>query len=142
MGNHLPYQFRSSPRRLYPPAQTYRHHLTWNIIQIEKLTVFTKRSIFCQSFPKKNNMSNKRSNYEGSDYGQAAFGWSQSSNVMDENSMPSDKAEAARKRSEEIMAALRKGEKGDANALMGKSESAGRGMGLGWLPNWKSNKGK
>ncbi|GAB1733046.1 hypothetical protein NU195Hw_g9538t1 [Hortaea werneckii] len=87
-------------------------------------------------------MSNKRGNYEGSEYGQAAFGWSQSSNVLDRDSMPSDKAEAARKRSQEIMAALRKGEKGDADALMGKSESAGRGMGLGWLPNWKSNKGK
>lgn len=86
-------------------------------------------------------MSNKSSNYEGSDYGQAMFGWSQSTNVTDRNSMPSDKAEAARQRSEEIMAALKKGEKGDADALMGKSESAGRGMGLGWL-NWKSDKGK
>ncbi|KAI6904631.1 hypothetical protein KC318_g1729 [Hortaea werneckii] len=86
-------------------------------------------------------MSNKSSNYEGSDYGQAMYGWSQSSNVMDRNSMPSDKAEAARKRSEEIMAALKKGEKGDADALMGKSESAGRGMGLGWM-KWKSDKGK
>ncbi|KAI6792883.1 hypothetical protein KC363_g6150 [Hortaea werneckii] len=87
-------------------------------------------------------MSNKSSNYEGSDYGQAMFGWSQSSNVMDSNSMTSDKAEAARKRSQEIMAALRKGEKGDADALMGKSESAGSGMGLGWLNSWKSDKKK
>merc|ERR1712014_571949 len=111
-----------------------------NIRQIEKLTAFAKLSLFCQILPR-NNMSNKRGNYEGSEYGQAAFGWSQSSNVLDRDSMPSDKAEAARKRSEEIMAALRKGEKGDADALMGKSESAGRGMGLGWL-NWKSDKGK
>ncbi|KAI6830895.1 hypothetical protein KC332_g1132 [Hortaea werneckii] len=87
-------------------------------------------------------MSNKSSNYEGSDFGQAMFGWSQSSNAMDSNSMPSDRAEAARMRSQEIMAALKKGEKGDADALMGKSESAGSGMGLGWVNYWRSDKKK
>ncbi|GAB1744154.1 hypothetical protein NU219Hw_g1311t1 [Hortaea werneckii] len=86
-------------------------------------------------------MSGKISNYEGSDYGQAMWGWNQNSNVMDSNSMTSDRAEAARNRSQEIMAALRKGEKGDADALMGKSESTSSGIGLGWLKG-KSDKGK
>ena len=39
--------------------------------------------------------------------------------------MPSDQAEAARKKSAEVMAALKKGDAGDADAIMGKRESKG-----------------
>lgn len=44
-------------------------------------------------------------------------------NVADAQKMTSPEAEAARARSEEIMAALRKGDKGEADKLMGENQN-------------------
>ena len=44
---------------------------------------------------------------------------------MDPNSMPSDKAEAARRKAAEVMAALKKGEPGDADAIMRDQQQKG-----------------
>lgn len=54
-------------------------------------------------------------------------------NVMDKESMTSDRAEAARHKAAEVMAALKKGEPGDADKLMGKAEPKTRVVPLGWL---------
>lgn len=49
--------------------------------------------------------------------------------------MPSDKAEAARQRSKEIMMALQDGKPGDADKMMGdrNHQSQSGLVGLGWL---------
>ena len=41
-------------------------------------------------------------------------------NIMDDKNMPSTQAEAARRKADAVMAALKKGEPGDADAAMGK----------------------
>ena len=50
------------------------------------------------------------------------FGQGPNANVANEETMTSPQAQAARARSQEIMAALKKGEPGDADKLMGKSQ--------------------
>lgn len=59
-------------------------------------------------------------------------------NVLDENSMPSDKAQAARDRAKEIMDASRNGKPGDADRMMGEREPKGT---AGLLPiDWMKSK--
>ena len=58
-----------------------------------------------------------------SDMGAASgFDVAPNTNAMDENSMTSDTAQAARERAKEIMNALGSGQPGDADKLMGKRE--------------------
>lgn len=55
----------------------------------------------------------------------SGFAFAPNTNTMDANSMPSDKAAAARLKSAEVMAALKNGESGDADAIMGKQQQKG-----------------
>ncbi|WPG97838.1 Hypothetical protein R9X50_00061900 [Acrodontium crateriforme] len=62
-----------------------------------------------------------------SPWNDSGFAFAPNTNVMDPESMPSAEAQAARARAAEIMAALKKGEPGDADKLMGKeSPRSGR----------------
>ena len=53
-----------------------------------------------------------------SSWNTSGFAFAPNTNVLDPNSMPSDKAEAARRKAAEVMAALKKGEPGDADYIM------------------------
>lgn len=52
--------------------------------------------------------------------------------MMDSNNMSSKEAEAARAKSAEVMAALRKGEKGDADRVLGDRPPA-KDTVVGWI---------
>lgn len=71
----------------------------------------------------------------GSAWGTSAYVINQNTNTMDPNSMSSDRAQAARMKTAEIMAALKKGEPGDADKLMGKQGAEGNKgtVSTGWL---------
>ncbi|KAK4545737.1 hypothetical protein LTR36_002691 [Oleoguttula mirabilis] len=67
-------------------------------------------------------MANSASN---SSWNTSGFAFAPNTNAMDANTMPSDKAAAARMKAAEVMAALKKGEQGDADAIMGKQQQKG-----------------
>lgn len=75
------------------------------------------------------------------------YAFAPSTNVLDRNSMPSDKAEAARQKSALIMEALKNGDKGEADRLMGK-ENKPQGQIVprpnikGWFKRKGAKKGK
>lgn len=51
----------------------------------------------------------------------SGFAFSPNTNTLDRESMPSDKAEAARLKSAAVMAALKSGKPGEADRLMGEN---------------------
>ncbi|EME84291.1 uncharacterized protein MYCFIDRAFT_173310 [Pseudocercospora fijiensis CIRAD86] len=64
-----------------------------------------------------------------SSWNSSGFYFSANTNTMDRESMPSEKAEAARLRSAEVMAALKSGEPGAADRMMGgQKESGSKGI--------------
>ncbi|KAK5127161.1 hypothetical protein LTR85_008522 [Meristemomyces frigidus] len=77
-----------------------------------------------------------------SSWNTSPFAFAPNTNAMDANSMPSDKAAAARMRSAEVMAALKSGEPGDADAIMGKQQQKGTQgiVPLQWLKRKMGNK--
>jgi hypothetical protein len=56
----------------------------------------------------------------GSGWEGSAFVWRTDTNVMCEKTMPSDRAAAARAKSAEVMAALKRGDSKEADRLMGE----------------------
>ena len=79
-----------------------------------------------------------------SSWNTSGFAFAPNTNVMDESTMPSDRAAAARRKAAEVMAALKKGEPGDADLLMGDQQQKG-GQGvvpLRWLGRKLSGQGK
>lgn len=65
-------------------------------------------------------------------------------NAMDADRMPSEKAQAARMKSAEVMAALKKGQPGDADALMApqKPEGSQNLLPLQWIKSKVTHKSK
>lgn len=61
------------------------------------------------------------------------YSFPSNTNTMDPESMPSDKAQAAREKAKEIMAALQDGKPGEADKLMGKNENNNGLTPLGWF---------
>lgn len=55
----------------------------------------------------------------------------QNTNTMDADAMPSEQAQAARNKTDEVMQALRSGEPGAADKAMGDSHQTGKSK--GWL---------
>ncbi|KAK5711900.1 hypothetical protein LTR15_012246 [Elasticomyces elasticus] len=82
---------------------------------------------YAEQQPSKSGLANSSSWNDG------GFAFAPNTNALDANTMPSDKAEAARQKSAAVMEALRNG--GDADAVMGKQkESGAKGIvPLGWL---------
>ncbi|TKA76004.1 hypothetical protein B0A55_06672 [Friedmanniomyces simplex] len=79
-----------------------------------------------------------------SSWNDGGFAFAPNTNTMDPISMPSDKVDAARQKSAAVMAALREGRPGDADALMRKQEETG-GKGivpLRWLKKKMTGEGK
>ncbi|CAK3814197.1 Hypothetical predicted protein [Lecanosticta acicola] len=74
------------------------------------------------------------------------YGSPPNSTIMNKDSMPSDKAEAARQKSAAVMEALRNGDQGAADRLMGKNEARkGHASGPGpmkWLKGKFAGKDK
>ncbi|KAK5716232.1 hypothetical protein LTR17_016495 [Elasticomyces elasticus] len=83
--------------------------------------------VYAEQQPPKSGLANSSSWNDG------GFAFAPNTNALDANTMPSDKAEAARQKSAAVMEALRNG--GDADAVMGKQkESGAKGIvPLGWL---------
>nr|POF12690.1 hypothetical protein CFP56_09842 [Quercus suber] len=70
-----------------------------------------------------------------SSWNTSGFAFSPNTNVQDRQSMPSNEAEAARRKADDVMAALRSGKPGAADQLMGEQkEGGGKGIvPLQWL---------
>ncbi|KAK5129268.1 hypothetical protein LTR08_003647 [Meristemomyces frigidus] len=79
-----------------------------------------------------------------SSWNTGGFSFNPNTNCLDAESMPSEKAEAARQKSAAVMAALRSGEPGAADAAMGKQVQKGTQgiLPLGWLKSKFSGGGK
>lgn len=60
-----------------------------------------------------------------SSWNDSPYAFAPNTNTMDAQSMPSDKAEAARRKAKEVMLALEDGKPGSADAMMGKPEPKG-----------------
>ncbi|KAK3049996.1 hypothetical protein LTR09_008651 [Extremus antarcticus] len=78
-----------------------------------------------------------------SSWNDSGFAFAPNTNTMDAQTMPSDKAQAARERAAEIIEASKNGKPGEADAMMGKREPQGnRGIiPLDWLATkFKSEK--
>jgi hypothetical protein len=69
----------------------------------------------------------------GSAWVESGHSFPANANTMDAESMPSDKAQAARDKAKEIMLALQDGKPGDADRLMGKNENNNGTTPLGWF---------
>ena len=68
----------------------------------------------------------------------SGFASAPNTNTMDANSMPSDKAQAAREKAKEIMLALEDGKPGDADKMMGARDPKGN---IGIIPiDWMKKK--
>ena len=73
-----------------------------------------------------------------SPWNDGGFSFSPNTNTLDANTMPSDKAEAARQKAKEIMLALEDGKPGDADKMMGAREPKGN---VGIIPiDWLKTK--
>ena len=79
-----------------------------------------------------------------SPWNDSGFAFAPNTNTMDAQSMPSDKAQAAREKAKEIMLALEDGKPGDADKLMGKREPKGNAgiIPLDWMKSKFSGKAK
>lgn len=67
----------------------------------------------------------------GSPWNDGGFAFSPNTNTLDRESMPSAQAEAARQKSAQVMAALKSGEPGAADRVMGDQKESGSGRGGG-----------
>jgi len=74
---------------------------------------------YAEEQPPKSNAANSSS------WNDSGFAFAPNTNALDPVSMPSDKAEAARQKSAAVMAALKDGRTGDADALMGDQKETG-----------------
>ena len=80
----------------------------------------------------------------GSAWVESGHSFPSNANAMDAESMPSDKAQAARDKAAQIMQALQDGKPGDADRLMGKTANNNSITPLGWFKSkfGSSNKEK
>lgn len=60
-----------------------------------------------------------------SSWNDSGFAFAPNTNTMDQTTMPSKEAQAAREKTLEIMNALKDGKPGEADAMMGKREAKG-----------------
>lgn len=79
-----------------------------------------------------------------SSWNTSGFAFAPNTNVNDPESMPSDKAQAAREKAKEIMLALEDGKPGDADRMMGPRPAKGNVgiIPLDWVKSRFSNKKK
>ncbi|GIZ44189.1 hypothetical protein CKM354_000739300 [Cercospora kikuchii] len=66
----------------------------------------------------------------GSSWNDSGFAFAPNTNTLDAQAMPSDQAAAARVKAAEVMAALKSGEPGAADKLMGDNEGKSSGGNL------------
>ena len=96
-------------------------------------------------------MSNQRRENPGlannSSWNDSPYAFAPNTNTLDEQSMPSDQAAAARAKSAQVMAALKSGEPGAADKLMGDNEGKSAAAGLtplggpkGWFQKIKQKR--
>jgi hypothetical protein len=69
-----------------------------------------------------------------SSWNTSPYAFSPNTNTLNQESMPSKQAQAARDKSAQIMEALKNGDTAKANELMGKDETGGRMLpGVSWI---------